>query len=166
MAHKNKIPFFGICLGLQCAVIEFARTIIGWKDANSTEFNKKTKYPVIHIMEDQKKVVTKGATMRLGSYQCRLKKNTKSYNAYRKISIDERHRHRYEFNNEYREELEKNGLTISGTSPDNSLVEMIEIEDHPWFVGCQFHPELKSRATRAHPLFREFVKASLNYYRS
>ena len=165
-ARENKIPFFGICLGLQCAVIEFARNVIGWKDANSLEFNKKTSYPVIAFMEDQLKVTQKGGTMRLGSYKCVLKKNTKAYHAYKESEIEERHRHRFEVNNEYRSKLEKGGLVISGTSPDKSLVEMIEIIDHPWFVGCQFHPELKSRATRAHPLFREFIKASLKYYRN
>jgi CTP synthase len=165
-ARENKIPFFGICLGLQCAVIEFARNVIGWEDANSLEFNKKTSYPVIAFMEDQLTVTQKGGTMRLGSYECLLKKNTKSYHAYKESVIDERHRHRFEVNNAYRSQLEKGGLVISGTSPDKSLVEMIEITDHPWFVGCQFHPELKSRATRAHPLFREFIKASLKYYRN
>ncbi len=165
-ARENKIPFFGICLGLQCAVVEFARNVLGWKDANSTEFNKKTPFPVIDIMADQKDVTTKGATMRLGSYKCILKKGTNSYKAYKVNSINERHRHRFEFNNQFREELEKNGILISGTSPDNNLVEMIEIKNHPWFVGCQFHPELKSRATHAHPLFREFVKASLRFSES
>lgn len=165
-ARENKIPFFGICLGLQCAVIEFARNIIGWKNANSLEFNRKTSHPVIAFMEDQLKVTHKGGTMRLGSYECKLKKNTKAFNAYKESVIIERHRHRFEVNNKYRSILEENGLVISGISPDNSLVEMIEIKDHPWFVGCQFHPELKSRATRAHPLFREFIKASLKYYRN
>lgn len=164
-ARENSIPFFGICLGLQCAVIEFARNIVGWKEANSIEFNKKTPYPVIDIMDDQKSITSKGGTMRLGAYKCILAKYTKAYNAYKVTSIDERHRHRFEFNNKYREEFEKYGMIISGTSPDNSLVEMIEIKNHPWFVGCQFHPELKSRATRAHPLFREFVKASVKYFR-
>jgi len=165
-ARENKIPFFGICLGLQCAVIEFSRNIIGWKNANSLEFNKNTSHPVIAFMEEQLKITHKGGTMRLGSYKCKLKKNTKAFKAYKESVINERHRHRFEVNNEYRSILEENGLVVSGTSPDNSLVEMIEIKNHPWFVGCQFHPELKSRATRAHPLFRNFVKASLNYYRS
>ncbi|MCX6170932.1 MAG: CTP synthase [Ignavibacteriales bacterium] len=161
-ARENKIPFFGICLGMQCAVIEFARNVCGIKKANSAEFEKNA-FNVIHIMPDQLKVTMKGATMRLGAYPCILKKNTKSYDAYRKPKISERHRHRYEVNNKFREILEKYGMIISGVSPDEKLVEMTELADHPWFVGCQFHPELKSRATKAHPLFREFVKAAVQY---
>ena len=159
-ARENKIPFFGICLGLQCAVIEFARNVCGIKKANSAEFVK-TQFDLIHIMPDQKKVKVKGASMRLGAYPCVLKKGTKAKQAYRKEKISERHRHRYEVNNKFRPQLEENGLVISGVSPDDKLVEMIELKDHPWFVGCQFHPELKSRATKAHPLFREFVRAAL-----
>jgi len=162
-ARINKIPFFGICLGLQCAVIEFSRNVVGWKDAHSAEFEPETPYPVIDIMEEQKQVTQKGGTMRLGAYDCKLIRKTKSYQAYDSDLISERHRHRFEVNNEFRTELEKNGLIISGISPDGSLVEMIELPEHPWFVSCQFHPELKSRATRAHPLFREFVKASLEF---
>jgi CTP synthase len=162
-ARENKIPFFGICLGLQCAVIEFSRNIIGWKRAHSAEFTSRTPYPVIDLMEEQKNVTQKGATMRLGAYDCRLKKGTKTYEAYKKSLISERHRHRYEVNNKYRKTFEEYGMVISGLSPDKMLVEMIELPDHPWFVCCQFHPELKSRATRAHPLFREFVKASLMF---
>jgi len=162
-ARINKIPFFGICLGLQCAVIEFARNVLGWKEAHSAEFKPKTPYPVIDIMEEQKHVTQKGGTMRLGAYDCKLIKKTKSYKAYKLDLISERHRHRYEVNNEYRTKFEENGMIISGISPDGSLVEMIELPEHPWFVSCQFHPELKSRATRAHPLFREFVKASLEF---
>ena len=161
-ARENKIPFFGICLGMQCAVIEFARNVCGIKKANSAEFEKNA-FNVIHIMPDQLKVTMKGATMRLGAYPCVLKKNTKSYEAYRKPKISERHRHRFEVNNKFREILEKYGMIISGVSPDEKLVEMTELSDHPWFVGCQFHPELKSRATKAHPLFREFVKAAVQY---
>ncbi|KAF0152834.1 MAG: CTP synthase [Ignavibacteria bacterium] len=161
-ARENKIPFFGICLGMQCAVIEFARNVCGINNANSEEFVKNTK-SVIHIMPEQKKIKTKGATMRLGAYPCVLKKGTKSYDAYRKPKISERHRHRFEVNNKYRSVLEEKGMIISGTSPDEYLVEMVELNDHPWFVGCQFHPELKSRAIKAHPLFREFIKASLEY---
>ncbi len=161
-ARENKIPFFGICLGMQCAVIEFARNVCGIKKANSEEFVKNTN-SVIHIMPEQKKIKTKGATMRLGAYPCVLKKGTKSFEAYRKPKISERHRHRFEVNNKYRSVIEEKGMIISGTSPDEYLVEMVELNDHPWFVGCQFHPELKSRATKAHPLFREFVKASLEY---
>jgi len=161
-ARENDIPFFGICLGMQCAVIEFARNVCGIKNANSAEFVKNA-YSVVHIMPEQLKVKTKGATMRLGAYPCVLKKGTKSYEAYRKPKISERHRHRYEVNNKFRTMLEEKGMIISGTSPDEYLVEMVELNDHPWFVGCQFHPELKSRAIKAHPLFREFVRASLEY---
>ncbi|NOX88080.1 MAG: CTP synthase [Calditrichaeota bacterium] len=162
-ARENKIPFFGICLGLQCAVIEYTRNVLGKKDANSTEFDPNTTNPVIHLMETQKSVKRMGGTMRLGSYPCKLRTGTKAHKAYGKLEIAERHRHRYEFNNSYRLELEEAGMIISGLSPDGDLVEMIELEDHPWFVGCQFHPELKSRVARAHPLFRDFVAASLEY---
>jgi CTP synthase len=161
-ARENNIPFFGICLGLQCAVIEFARNICGIKKANSAEFVK-NKFNVIHIMPDQKKVKELGGSMRLGAYPCRLKPKTKSFEAYKTDEISERHRHRYEVNNDFRDTLEQNGMIFSGLSPDGHLVEMIELPDHPWFIGCQFHPELKSRATKAHPLFREFVKASIYY---
>ena len=160
--RENKIPFLGICLGMQCAVIEFSRNILGIKKANSSEFVK-NQYSVIHIMPSQKNVKEKGGTMRLGAYPCIITKGTKTKSAYRREKISERHRHRYEVNNKYRDDLEKNGMLISGLSPDRSLVEMIEIEDHPWFVGCQFHPELKSRATNSHPLFRDFIKASVDY---
>jgi CTP synthase len=161
-ARENNIPFFGICLGLQCAVIEFARNICGIKKASSAEFVK-NKFNVIHIMPDQKKVKELGGSMRLGAYPCKLKPKTKSFEAYGVDVISERHRHRYEVNNDYREIMEQNGMVFSGLSPDGHLVEMIELSNHPWFVGCQFHPELKSRATKAHPLFREFVKASIFY---
>jgi CTP synthase len=164
-ARENNIPFFGICLGLQCATIEYARNVCGIKKANSAEFVKNS-YNVIHIMNDQKKVKEMGGTMRLGAYPCVLKPNTKAFEAYKTLEISERHRHRFEVNNNFRSVLEENGLIFSGTSPDDLLVEMIELADHPWFVGCQFHPELKSRATKAHPLFREFVKAALNYSKS
>ncbi|HOP49995.1 MAG TPA: CTP synthase [Ignavibacteriales bacterium] len=164
-AREKKIPFFGICLGMQTAVIEFARNVCGLKSANSSEFAK-TKHPVIDLMEHQKKVKDIGRTMRLGGYICKLKKDTNAYNAYSTDEIIERHRHRYEFNNKYRELFQSKGMVLSGLSPDEQLVEIIELKDHPWFVGCQFHPELKSRATKAHPLFREFVKASLNYKNS
>jgi CTP synthase len=159
-ARERKIPFLGICLGLQTAVIEFCRNVLGLADANSTEFDPKTLNPVIDLMETQKEVTEMGGTMRLGSYPCHLQENTKSKEAYGVDEIEERHRHRFEFNNQYREALELNGMKISGLSPDGKLVEMIEIEDHPWFVGCQFHPELKSRVQRAHPLFRDFVRAA------
>jgi CTP synthase len=159
-ARENKIPFFGICLGMQLAVVEFARNVAGIKNANSQEFVK-NQWNVIHIMPEQVKVKNKGATMRLGAYPCVLKKGTKAFEAYKKPKISERHRHRFEFNNKFRSLLEEKGLVISGISPDERLVEMIELADHPYFVGCQFHPELKSRAIKAHPLFREFVKASI-----
>ncbi len=161
-ARENKIPFLGICLGLQCAVVEFARNVCGMKNANSSEF-KKTKYSVIDLMPEQKNVKEMGATMRLGAYPCVIQEKTKSYEAYKTAYISERHRHRYEVNNKFRRKLVDKGLILSGLSPDKELVEMVELEDHPWFVACQFHPELKSRATNAHPLFREFVKASLLY---
>lgn len=160
--REKKIPFFGICLGLQCAVIEFARNIAGMKSAHSTEF-KKTKYNVIDLMTDQRGVKNLGGTMRLGAYPCVVQKGTKSYKAYKKELISERHRHRYEVNNKFRKKLVEAGLITSGVSPDNNLVEMIEIADHPWFVAVQFHPEYKSRALNPHPLFREFVKAAVEY---
>ena len=162
-ARENKIPFLGICLGLQCAVIDFARNVTGLKNANSTEFDKKTKYPVIDLMESQKAVKIKGGTMRLGAYDCEIKTGTRAYAAYRKKKVSERHRHRYEVNNRYRNRLEKSGLIFSGVNSDLGVVETIEIKDHPWFVAGQFHPELKSRVNRAHPLFREFIKASAKY---
>ena len=160
-ARANKIPFLGLCLGMQTAVIEFARNVCGLKKANSTEFDENTKHPVISLLEEQKRVKTKGATMRLGSYRCRLKKASLAYSAYKKERIFERHRHRYEFNNAYREIMEKHGLVFSGIYPTRNLVEIIELKDHPWFVACQFHPEFKSKPDRAHPLFREFIHASL-----
>ena len=159
--RQNNIPFFGICLGLQCAVIEFARNVCGIKHANSLEFNKNVKHNVIDIMEEQKKVTDKGATMRLGTYSCNIEKNTKAFLAYKKELIFERHRHRYEVNNNYTDQLAKFGMIFSGVCPSNGLVEIIELKNHPFFIASQFHPELKSRATSAHPLFREFVKASL-----
>ncbi len=161
-ARENKIPFLGICLGMQCAVIEFARNVAGMKSAHSAEF-KSNRYSVIDILPEQKKIKNKGGTMRLGAYPCVVKKGTKAKEAYKKEKISERHRHRFEVNNKFRPLLEEKGLIISGTSPDDKLVEMIEIKDHPWFVGCQFHPELKSRAIKAHPLFREFIAAASKY---
>ena len=162
-ARENNIPFFGICLGLQCAVIEYARNVVGLENANSSEFDAGSEYPVIDIMENQKSVKQKGGTMRLGAYDCKIVPDTKAHAAYKETQISERHRHRFEVNNEFRDILTKKGMVISGTAPDDSLVEMIELPDHPWYVTCQFHPELKSRAMRAHPLFREFVRASLEY---
>ena len=160
-ARENNIPFLGICLGLQCAVIEFARNVCELKNANSTEFNKKTPYPVIDLMESQRAIKAKGGTMRLGAYDCEIKPGTKTYTAYRQKKISERHRHRWEVNNRYRERLEKNGLKISGINRELNLVEIIELPDHPWYVAGQFHPELKSRVSKAHPLFRDFIKASV-----
>lgn len=160
-ARVNKIPFWGLCLGVQCAVIEFARNVCGLKNANSTEFDKKTPYPVISLLEEQKKVREMGGTMRLGVYPCRLKKGTKAGQAYKKESILERHRHRYEFNNKYRKIFEKKGMIFSGIYPKNNLVEIAELKDHPFFVAVQFHPEFKSKPDKAHPLFREFIKAAL-----
>ncbi len=159
-ARENKLPYFGICLGMQTAIIEYARHVLGWKDANSTEF-KKTVHNVIDIMPGQKNIKEKGGTMRVGAYICMLQKGTKSHQAYGAEVISERHRHRFEVNNKFRRRLADAGMKFSGLSPDGELVEMMELPDHPWFVGCQFHPELKSRATKAHPLFREFVKAAL-----
>ncbi|MDP4177268.1 MAG: CTP synthase [Bacillota bacterium] len=160
-ARENKVPFLGICLGMQCAVIEYARNILNYEGAHSSEINPDTNYPVIDLMPEQKDIDEKGGTMRLGLYPCKMVKDTNSYAAYGEEIIYERHRHRYEFNNEYRKALVDAGLKITGTSPDLRLVEMIEIKDHPWFVAVQFHPELKSRPNRPHPLFRDFIKASL-----
>ncbi|MBN1688208.1 MAG: CTP synthase [Candidatus Omnitrophica bacterium] len=160
-ARENKIPFLGICLGMQCATIEFARDVMGWKGAHSTEFNKKTPKPVISLLEEQEKVQDMGGTMRLGSYPCMVKKDSRAYKAYRAEEIFERHRHRYEFNNQYRADFEKHGFQFVGTSPGNKLVEMVELEDHPWFIASQFHPEFKSKPDKAHPLFRDFIRAAL-----
>ncbi len=160
-ARLNKIPYFGICLGMQMAVIEWARNMCGMKGANSTEFNKKTPYPVVCLMEEQETVVDMGATMRLGAYPCKVKKGTMAYKAYKNVDISERHRHRFEVNNKYVEEMTKAGLIIAGRYVKGSLVEMVEVPDHPWFVGCQFHPEFKSRPVDCHPLFKNFIKAAL-----
>jgi CTP synthase len=159
-ARENKIPFFGICLGMQCAVIEFARNVLGL-EAHSTEMQADTPHPIIDLMADQKQIRQKGGTMRLGAYPCKLKKNTKIYQAYGRSLISERHRHRYEFNNKYLEQIEKAGMIASGINPDTNLVEAIELTDHPWFVGVQFHPELKSTVMNPHPLFMRFVKVAL-----
>jgi CTP synthase len=162
-ARENNIPFFGICLGMQCATIEFARNVCSMPEANSTEFNKRTRFPVIDLMEHQKKVKEKGGTMRLGSYPCILKEDSKAYDVYRKFLINERHRHRYEFNNHYRKIFEEKGMMFSGTSPNGDLVEIVELKDHRWFVAVQFHPELKSRVQKVHPLFSGFVAAAKEY---
>ncbi len=160
-ARENNIPFYGLCLGMQTAVIEFARNVCGLKNAHSTEFNKKTPHPVISLLEEQKHISTKGATMRLGAYPCKLKKQTKSYKSYRRTLISERHRHRYEFNLKYKNLFERKGMILAGTSPNGKLVEIVEVKNHPWFVAVQFHPEFKSKPDKSHPLFRDFIKASL-----
>ncbi len=160
-ARENKMPFFGICLGMQCAVIEFARNVAGLKDANSTEFDEKTGHKVISLLDSQRNITDKGGTMRLGAWDCKLARDTKSFEAYGKENISERHRHRYEFNNEYRQAFKSKGLKLAGTTVDGGLVEIIELPSHPWFVGVQFHPEFKSKPLSPHPLFVNFVKASL-----
>jgi CTP synthase len=171
-ARENKIPYFGICLGMQIAVIEFARNVAGLENANSSEFDVNTSYPVIYLMREwfdersqtvqrRDDLSDKGATMRLGAYTCRIENDSHAYRAYQIEEISERHRHRYEFNNEFRDRLKEKGLVFSGTSPNGELVEIIEITDHPWFLGCQFHPEFKSRPMKPHPLFRDFIGASL-----
>jgi CTP synthase len=160
-AREHKVPFFGICLGMQLASIEFARNVMGMSGADSSEFNKEAKDPIIDLLPEQQDVEDLGGTQRLGLYPCKIIKDTKAFAAYGKEIIYQRHRHRYEFNNQYRKQMAAAGLTFSGLSPDNRLVEMIELRDHPWFVGCQFHPEFKSRPTRPEPLFRDFIHASL-----
>jgi len=164
-ARKEKIPFFGICLGMQLAVVEYARHLAGIKKANSAEFEDEGCDPVIDIMPDQAKITKKGGTMRLGAYPCRLSEKTKTFAAYGKKEISERHRHRYEVNNDYRDKLAEKGLVFSGLSPDGNLVEMVEIPEHPWFIGCQFHPEFKSKPMSPHPLFRDFISAALEHKR-
>ncbi|MCY0902143.1 MAG: CTP synthase [Firmicutes bacterium] len=161
-ARERGVPFFGICLGMQMAVVEYARGVMGWDDAHSSEINAFSEYPVIDLLPGQSEISDKGGTMRLGKYACRLTPGTRAANAYGKTEVDdERHRHRYEFNNTYRDDFERAGLVISGTSPDGRLVEIVEIADHPWFVGVQFHPEFTSRPNRPQPLFRDFVAAAL-----
>jgi CTP synthase len=162
-ARNNNIPFFGICLGMQCAVIEFARNVLGFKGANSSEFDESSSYPVIDLMPEQKEIEDIGGTMRLGLYTCKIKDNTLTRLAYNKEIIYERHRHRYEFNNEYRKEFIDKGVVLAGLSPDNRLVEIVELSEHIWFVGVQFHPEFKSRPNKPHPLFVSFVKAAIEY---
>ncbi|MDW8332313.1 MAG: CTP synthase [Cyclobacteriaceae bacterium] len=163
--RENKIPFFGICLGMQCAVIEFARNVLGL-EASSTELNPKTKNPVIDLMEEQKKITDKGGTMRLGAYTCKLKKGSKAASIYGETLIRERHRHRYEFNNKYLEKFEEAGMRAVGINPELNLVEIIELKDHPWFIGVQYHPELRSTVMNPHPLFVKFVAASIDYKKS
>lgn len=159
-ARINKVPYLGLCLGLQIAVIEFARNVVGLKGAHSSELDSNTPYPVIDIMPEQKDIDNKGGTMRLGLYPCKIKEGTKAYEAYNEELINERHRHRYEVNNIFRSDLEEKGMIISGVSPDRVLVEMMELKDHPWYVATQAHPEFKSRPNKAHPLFREFIKVA------
>ena len=155
--RENNIPFFGICLGMQCACIEFSRNILNKKSANSSEFDKNTGYPIIDLMEKQKKIVNKGGTMRLGSYKCKLSKNSIVRNAYKMETIEERHRHRYEFNSTFKNEFNENGMITTGINEKLNLVEVIELKNHPWFVGTQYHPEYKSRVLKPHPLFISFV---------
>jgi CTP synthase len=160
-ARENRIPFIGICLGMQMAVVEFARNVCGLEGANSSEFDLQTAHPVIHLMEEQKSIDTKGGTMRLGNYPCVLQNGTLAARLYGREKISERHRHRYEFNNTYRAEFGAKGMVLSGLSPDSNLVEIIELKNQPWFLGCQFHPEFKSRPMDCHPLFRGFIQAAL-----
>jgi CTP synthase len=162
-AREKTIPFFGICLGMQMAVVEFARNVCGWSGANSTEFDVNTPHPVIHLMESQKGIDAKGGTMRLGAYPCVLQEDSQALKLYGRKRITERHRHRYEFNNDYIEQFTKKGMLLSGVSPDGSLVEIVELKEHAWFLGCQFHPEFKSRPMDCHPLFKGFIKAALQH---
>jgi len=164
-ARENQVPFLGICLGMQMAVVEFARHVCGMADAHSSELSQTTTHPVIDLMPDQRGVTDKGGTMRLGAYPCCITDHDSfTYRAYGADEIAERHRHRYEFNNDYRQELTQAGLKLAGLSPDERLVEIVELPDHPWFVGVQFHPELKSRPNKAHPLFRDFIAAAKRYH--
>ena len=165
-ARENKIPFLGLCLGMQLAIVEFARNVAGWSDAHSAELDPATTHPVIHLMPEQDGVEDIGGTLRLGSYPCTLDKNSKAYELYGSETITERHRHRYEVNNYYRDDLTKNGMKLSGLSPDGRIVEMMELPDHPWFIATQAHPEFKSRPNRPHPLFKGFVGAALDYKES
>ncbi len=160
-ARVKKIPFFGICLGMQCASIEFARSVLGMEDANSTEFDQNTQHPIISLMEEQANIHERGGTMRLGAWPCRLSPGSLALKAYGVELIQERHRHRYEFNNAYRKQFEEKGFVPTGVSPDGTLVEIVELKDHPWFLAVQFHPEFKSKPTKAHPLFRDFITAAL-----
>ena len=160
-ARENNVPFLGLCLGMQMAIVEFARHVMGYADAHSAELNPATSHPLIHIMPDQHGITDLGGTLRLGAYKCILDPNSKAYRLYGTREIDERHRHRYEVNNDYRQELIEHGMTLSGVSPDGRIVEMIELDSHPWFVATQAHPEFKSRPNKCHPLFRGFIEAAL-----
>jgi CTP synthase len=159
--RENNIPFFGICLGMQMSIIEYSRTILGYKDANSTEMNENTTHPVVNLMEDQKTVTDKGGTMRLGAWKCDIKPDSLAHKIYGKTQISERHRHRYEYNSTYVDELQKAGLIASGVNPDTGLVEIVEIENHPFFIGVQYHPEYKSTVANPHPIFVSFVAAAV-----
>lgn len=165
-ARERKIPFLGICLGMQCAVLEFARNVVGLEGAHSSEFDKDTDHPVICLLDEQKNVTDKGGTMRLGAQAAKLDPGGKAFACYQESVISERHRHRYEFNNKYRQQFAAHGMRFSGTSPDGSLVEIVEIDDHPWFVSVQYHPEFKSKPTNAHPLFRGFVEAAIDRHKA
>ncbi|MGB4218078.1 MAG: gamma-glutamyl-gamma-aminobutyrate hydrolase family protein, partial [Bacillota bacterium] len=165
-ARTHRVPFLGLCLGMHCAVIEFARNVCGMPDANSAEFDPQSSHLVIDLMPEQKNVSAYGGTMRLGSYPCRLMPGSQAAKAYGVPEISERHRHRYELSNRFRDKLSEKGMIMSGLSPDGRLVEIIELENHPWFVGTQFHPEFRSRPNRPHPLFVSFIEAALNYSRS
>ena len=160
-ARENKIPCFGICMGMQCMAIEFARNVLGYSDANSTEFDEHTEHNIIDLMEDQKRTINKGGSMRLGAYPCRLLPNSRVQAIYRCDEIKERHRHRYELNHAYQTELERNGLHCSGVNPDSGLTEIIELEGHPWFIGTQFHPEYSSTVLHPHPLFLDFIRKAI-----
>jgi CTP synthase len=162
-ARENKIPYLGLCLGMQVATIEFARDVCGLEGANSTEFDPKTSHPVISLLEEQKNVQVKGASMRLGTWPTQIAKGTLAEKIYGKNEVLERHRHRYEFNMKYRDRMKEKGFEISGTSPDGTLAELIELRDHPYFMGCQYHPEFQSKPNRPHPLFKGFVQACLAY---
>ncbi|MCI9845024.1 CTP synthase [Flavobacterium pectinovorum] len=164
-ARENNIPFFGICLGMQMSVIEYSRNVLGYAEANSTEMNDKTKHPVVNLMEDQKTVTDKGGTMRLGAWKCDITPNTLAHRIYGEKTISERHRHRYEFNNTYKDELVKAGLIASGVNPDTGLVEIVELENHPFFIGVQYHPEYKSTVANPHPIFVNFVAAAVNFHK-
>lgn len=165
-AREKMIPFMGICLGMQCAVIEFGRNVLGYKDAHSTEMNPETQYPVIDIMEEQKKINKKGGTMRLGAYPCSIRTGTKAFNVYGQAEIKERHRHRFEFNNQFLDSYEKAGMMLVGVNKEDNLVEMIELRDHPWFIAVQFHPEYRSTVANPHPLFVNFVAAAITHKKS
>jgi CTP synthase len=160
-ARENNIPCLGICMGMQTMSIEFARNVLGYEDANSTEIDEKTAHNVVDIMDEQKNVLNLGGSMRLGAYKCKIKKDTKAYNIYKKEHISERHRHRFEFNNEYLDEFEKNGMICSGINLESDLVEIIELKSHKWYIGVQFHPEYSSTVVEPHPLFISFIKAAI-----